>query len=155
VEKTVCVVHLWTRCQKRFMPLSAALFWVWRSALYVSLWRRRPLAIRWQRKALTPAPRKERHLTKQKIPWARDSLCLKWWVEVRAGVNQYPSHLTTLEGWQRWPSSSIGAAEGGVFWLAVRQWISSVLATEKDTPLSRPFAAMMEKSLRSWHMLPL
>jgi len=28
-------------------------------------------------------------------------------------VNQYPSHLTTLEGRKRWPSSSIAALEGG------------------------------------------
>jgi len=39
--------------------------------------KRRPLAIWWQRKGLTPAPGEERHFTKEKIAWARDSLCLK------------------------------------------------------------------------------
>ena len=74
----------------------------------------------WHRKGRTPAPGKEKHLTKEKIAWARDSLCLKWCVEVRTGVNQYPSHLTTPEGWKRCSSSSIGAVEGGVLWLRVR-----------------------------------
>ena len=59
------------------------------------------MAIQWQRKGLTPAPEEESRLTKEKIAWARDSLCLKWGVEVRAGVNQYSRHLTTLEGWKR------------------------------------------------------
>jgi len=113
------------------------------------------LAIQWQRKGLAPAPREQRRLTKEKIAWARDSLCLKWCVEVRVGVNQYPSHMTTLEGWKWWPSSSTGAVEGGVLWLRVRQWISWVLGTKKDTPMSRPFAAMMVKSPCGCHMLPL
>ena len=49
----------------------------------------------------------------------------------------------------------MGAVEGGVLWLGVRQWISSVLGTEKDTRMSRPLAVMMEKSLCSWRMWPL
>jgi len=70
-------------------------------------------------------------------------------------VNQYPSHLTTLEGSKRWRSSPMGVVEGGVLWLGVRQWISSVLGTEKDTSMSRPFAAMVEKSPCRRRMLPL
>jgi len=70
-------------------------------------------------------------------------------------VNQYPSHLTTTEGRKRWPSNSIRALEGGDLWLGVRQWISSVLGTEKDTPMSRPLFAMVEKSLCRRRMLPL
>ena len=62
-------------------------------------------------------------------------------------MNQDPSHLTTPEGRKRWSSSSIGVVEGGVLWLGVRQWISSVLGTEKDTPRSRPLAAIVEYSL--------
>jgi len=69
-------------------------------------------------------------------------------------VNLYPSHLTTFEGWKRWPPSSIGAVEGGVLWLAVRQLISSVLRTEEDMPMSRPFVAMVENSLCRQRMLP-
>jgi len=113
-----------------------------------------PIAMRWQRKGLIPAPREDRHLTKEKTAWARESLCLKWWVEVRAGVNQYPNHLTTWEGWKKCPSSSMGAIEGGVLWLGVRQWISSVLGTEKETPMSRPLVVMVEKSPWSRRIFP-
>jgi len=95
------VVHLWTLCQKLFMPLSAEEFRVRRSAPYVSMGRRRPLAVQWQRKGPTPAPGENRRLTKENMAWARDSLSLKWWVVVRAGVNQYPGHRTTLVGWKR------------------------------------------------------
>ena len=48
---------------------------------------RRLVAMRWHRNGRTPAPGEERRLTKENIAWARDSLCLKWWVEERAGVN--------------------------------------------------------------------
>jgi len=74
---------------------------------------------------------------------------------LKEGVNQYPSHLTTWEGRKRWPSSSIGAFEGGVLWLGVRQWMSSVFGTEKETPMSRPFVAMVEKRVCKRRMLPL
>jgi len=69
------------------LVLNAEEFVVRRSAQYVSMGRRRPLAIQWQRKGLMPAPGENRRLTREKIPWARDSLCLRWWVEVRVGVN--------------------------------------------------------------------
>ena len=36
------------------------------------------MATRWQRKGLTPALGEERRLTKEKIAWAKDSLCLTW-----------------------------------------------------------------------------
>jgi len=32
--------------------------------------------MRWHRKGLTPAPGEERRLTKEKIPWASETLCL-------------------------------------------------------------------------------
>jgi len=70
-------------------------------------------------------------------------------------VNQYPSHLTTWEGRNRWFSSSMGACEGGVLWLGVHQWMSSVLGTEKDTPMSWPLASMVEKRFCRQRMLPL
>ena len=155
MEKKLFVVHLWTGCQELFMPLSTVVFGVRGSAPYVGMWRRRPLATRWQKNGLTPAPGEDRRLTKEKMAWARDNLCMKWWVVVRAAVNLYPSHFTIFEGWKRWPSSAIGAVEGGVLWLGVRQWMSSVLGAEKDMPMSRPFAAMVEKALCSWRMLPL
>ena len=46
------------------------------------------MAMRWHRKGRLPAPGENRRLTKEKTAWARDNLCLKWWVEERAGVNQ-------------------------------------------------------------------
>ena len=101
VEKKLFVFHLWTLCQKLFMLLRAEEFGVRRSAPYISIGRRRPLAARWQRNGLRPAPGEDSHLMKEKMAWAMDSLCLKWWVVVWGGGNKYPSHLTTLEGWKR------------------------------------------------------
>jgi len=49
----------------------------------------------------------------------------------------------------------MGAVEGGVLCLGVRQWISSVLRTEKDTPMSRPLADRVEKSYCRRRMLSL
>jgi len=74
---------------------------------------------------------------------------------VSEGGNQYPSGLITPEGRWRWSFSSIEAVEGVVLRLGVRQWATSVLGTEKATPMSRPLAAMMEKSLGRRGMLPL
>jgi len=77
VEKNLFVVQRWTLCQKLSMLLSEEEFGVKRSAPYVSMGRRRPLATGWHRKGLTPAPGEDRRLTKEKIAWARDNLCLK------------------------------------------------------------------------------
>jgi len=88
VEKKLFVVHLWTLCQKLSMPLSTVYVGVRRSAPYVSMGQRRPVATRCHRNGGTPAPGEERRLTKEKMAWARDSLCMKWWVEERTGVNQ-------------------------------------------------------------------
>ena len=120
----------------------------------MSMGRSRARAMRWHRKGRTLAPGGERCLTKEKIAWARDSRCLKWCVDVRAGVNQYPSHPTTPEGWKRLSSSSIGAVEGWVLWLGVRQSSSSVLETEKDPPISRPIADMVGNGRCRRCMLP-
>ena len=49
----------------------------------------------------------------------------------------------------------MGAIEGGDLWLGVRQWMSSVIGTEKDTLMSRPLAATVAKSLCNlWMLLP-
>jgi len=112
VEKKLFVVHLWTLCQKLLMPQRVEEFGVRRSARYLSMGRRRQLPIRWQRKGLTPVAEEVRSLMKEKMPWASDSLCLKWWVVVRDGVNQYPSHLTTLEGLKRWLPAHQGPVWG-------------------------------------------
>ena len=77
VEKRLLVVHRWTLFQKLSILLSTEEFGVRRSAPYVSMGRRRPLAMRWHRKGLTPAPGEDKRLTKEKIAWARESLCLK------------------------------------------------------------------------------
>ena len=45
VEKKLFVVHLWTLCQKLFMPVSAVYVGVRRSEPYVSMGQRRPVAI--------------------------------------------------------------------------------------------------------------
>ena len=66
VEEKLFVVHRWTLCQKLSMLLSADEFGVRRSAPYVSMGRRRLLAMRWHRKGLTPAPGEDRRLTKEK-----------------------------------------------------------------------------------------
>ena len=42
----------------------------------MSMGKARPLAMRWQRKALRPAPGEERRLTKEKLAWGSESLCL-------------------------------------------------------------------------------
>jgi len=78
VEKKLFVVQRWTQCQKLSMPLSAEEFGARRLAPYVSMGRMRQLAMRWHRKGLTPAPGEDRLLTKEKLPWVRDTLCLKW-----------------------------------------------------------------------------
>ena len=155
MEQKLFVVHCWTLSQKLSMPLSTEEFGVRRSAPYGSMWRRRLLAMQRHREGLTPAPGEDRRLTKEKMAWVKDNMCLKWCVVLRAGVNQYPSHLTTLEGWNRWPSSPMRAIEGGDLCLGVRQWISSVFGTEKDTPMSLPLAATVLKSPCSLRMLPL
>jgi len=76
------------------------------------------------------------------MAWTRESLCLKWCVAEKAGVNQ-------------WPSSSMGDVEGGVLWLGVRQWSSSFLGTKKDTPMSRPLVDMVDKTSCRWRTLHL
>jgi len=58
---------------------------------------------------------------KEKIAWASESWCRKCWAVLKAGLNQYPSHLRTWEGRKRWPSSLMGAVEGGVLGLGGRQ----------------------------------
>jgi len=73
--------------------------------------------MRWQRKGRISGPGEDRRLTNQNTAWASESLCLKWWVEVRAWVNQFPNHLTTWEGWKDCPSTSMRAVEGGSFGL--------------------------------------
>jgi len=49
----------------------------------------------------------------------------------------------------------MGALDGGVLWLGVRQWISSVLGTENETPMSRPLADMVVKIFCRRRMFPL
>jgi len=66
MEKRLCVVHLWTLCQKLSMLLSEVYSRVSRSAPDVSMGRRRPVVMRWHRKGGTPAPGEERRLTQEK-----------------------------------------------------------------------------------------
>ena len=43
-------------------------------------------------------PGVDRRLTKETAAWTSESLCLKLWVEFRAGDSKWPSQLTTSEG---------------------------------------------------------
>jgi len=73
-----------------------------------------------------------------KVPRARASRREKWAEESRAGVNQYPSHLSELRGRKSSPLISMGERHLGEFlWLGVLHCMSSVLATEKETPVRR------------------
>src|ERR1700712_3649632 len=111
----------------------------------------RPWAMRWLRKGRTPAPGDESLLAKENAALARDRRWWKWWLILREGENQYPSHLTTCLGRKSWPSRAMGAWEGGVLWLGVRQWISSVLGVENSTLMS--FALEVREAYRLWRRL--
>ena len=77
VEWKLLVIYRHTRCQKEFI------FWVvrWlgtrRSAPYVRMGRKRPIATRWARKGRVPPPGEERRLTKEKEALARARRWLK------------------------------------------------------------------------------
>jgi len=79
-------------------------------------------------------------LTATKAAWALASLLTKWAVVEIEGLNQSPSHLTSPMGVKTDPSRWIGALQMGALSLFVRQWISSVLGTEKLTPSLAPLA---------------
>ena len=68
------VTHLHVLCQKAFIASKECEFGVRRSAPYVRMGRRRPCAMRWLRKGLTPAPGEESLLTKEKLAWAKETL---------------------------------------------------------------------------------
>ena len=67
VEKKQLVTHLHALCQKEFIARREWEFGTRRSAPYVRMGRRRPCAMRWLRKGLTPAPGEESLLTKEKL----------------------------------------------------------------------------------------
>ena len=71
------------------------------------------------------------------------------------GESQYPSHLTTPAGWKTWPSRVIGARAGGDLSHGVRQWMSSVFGTEKETSSSEAFWESLSKRRCSRRMLDL
>ena len=88
VEKKQLVTHLHTLCQKEFIAHREWELGTRRSEPYVRMGRRRPCAIRWLRKGLTPAPGKESLLTKEKLAWASETLWAKWCWEFSAGESQ-------------------------------------------------------------------
>ena len=65
-----------------------------------------------------------------KAAWALANLLVQWGVVDIEGVNQYPSHRTSLLGLKTDPSKWIGALDMGALSLTVRQWMSSVLGME-------------------------
>ena len=88
VEKKQLVTHLHTLCQKEFIAPREWEFGIKRSEPYVRMGRKRPCAMRWLRKGLTPAPGEESLLTKEKLAWASETLWAKWWWELSAGESQ-------------------------------------------------------------------
>ena len=65
------------------------------------------------------------------------------------GTNQYPSQRSLSEGEKIWPSRATGGERGvpgGSLWTGVRQWISSVLGTEKSIFLAWAIARIVPKA---------
>ena len=73
------------------------------------------------RKGRVLAPREDNHCTNEKEALARARWREKCCWNLRGGVSQKPSHLTTCEGWKIRPPSVIRARERGeLCWLEVR-----------------------------------
>jgi len=113
VEEKQLVTHLRTRCQNTSNLSCILTRGVYRSAPYRRTGARREEASLWQRYGGRPFPGRESLLLMSKGPWARDSLLLKWALEERGGVNQYPSHLTVSLGGKYRSSNRTPAVEGG------------------------------------------
>jgi len=92
------VVHLWPLCQKVLRRAMAPALGVKRSASYSRMGATKDVASLWHRYGARPAPGGLRRLMRVKAPWARASRREKWVKESRAGVNQYPSHLSESRG---------------------------------------------------------
>ena len=88
VEKKQLVTHLHVLCQKEFIASKEWECGTRRSEPYLKMGRRRPCAMRWLRKGLTPAPGEDSLLTKEKLAWARETLCEKWCWEFSAGESK-------------------------------------------------------------------
>ena len=92
------VVHLWTLCQNVIRRAMAPALGVKRSAPYSKMGATKDVVSLWHRYGAKPAPGGLRRLMRAKAPWARASRREKWAEESRAGVNQYPSHLSESRG---------------------------------------------------------
>jgi len=112
VEEKQLVTHLWMGCQNTSNLCCIRARGVYRSALYRRTGARREEASLCQRYGGRPFPGGESLLIVSKAPWARDSLLLKWALEERGGVNQYPSHLTVSLGEKYRLSNRTPAIEG-------------------------------------------
>ena len=82
------VTYRQTRCQKEFIDWVVRWLGTRRSAPYVRIRRKRPIATRWARKGRVPPPGEERRLMKEKEALARARRWLKWWEVFRAGDSQ-------------------------------------------------------------------
>ena len=102
--------------------------------------KRRDEASLCQRKGGRPIPGGQSLLTAMKAVWALASLLTKSGVLETEGVNQYPGHITSTLGWKTDPSWWTGALEMGSMSVFVRQWMSSVLGTERRRPSLAPLA---------------
>ena len=103
------VTHRQTLCQKEFRADRERVFGVRKSAPYVAMGSRRSWAILCARKGRTLALGGDSLFTKDKeaLPRARRREKCCW--ELREGVSQKPSHLTTCGGWKTRPERVIGA----------------------------------------------
>lgn len=90
------------------------------------------------RNSLTPASGEDRCLTKEKAAWASQSVCLKWWVELKAGVSQSLSQLKTREEWKSQAMSLMAVIVREDCGLRVRQCMSSVGDRERHTLVPAP-----------------
>jgi len=113
VEEKQLVTHLWTRCQNTSNLSCIIIRGVYRSAPYKRTGARREEASLWQRYGGRSFPGGESLLILLKALWARASLLLKWALEERGGVSQYPSHLTVSLGEKYRSSNRTPAVEGG------------------------------------------
>ena len=92
------VVHLCTLCQKVFRRAMAPALGVKRSDPYSKMGATTDVASLWHRYGARPAPGGLRPQMRAKAPWVKATRREKWAEEARAGVNQYPSHLSESPG---------------------------------------------------------
>lgn len=85
------------------------------------MWKSSDDANRWQRQEGWLIPGGESLLIATKAAWGLASYFVKWEVVEREGLNQYPSHLSSVLGQRRALSRLIGVLDGGSMSLLILQ----------------------------------